>query len=673
MAGEKILLGFYKTITKKLLCSVALLFIINNLNFAQKSEVLLNFYQQEQQSWHEYISRYLEMPQQNSFDVLFYYLDVEINITSPYITGNVYCRLQIEENNLQNISLDLHHAFTIDSITGDIVFHQFNNDKIAITLNRPYQIGETAELTIYYRGIPELVGGVKGLRYAVHNQTEPVIATLSTPFLAHSWWPCKDGPGDKPDSVYIDITIPDMTVSGIPLIATSNGVLENIISQGSQKTFQWRERYPIVPYYVMVAISNYQTFQQQYSGPQGENFPIDYFVFNEHLSQAQTGVAQLPEVMTLFSEYFGSYPFQQEKYGMTELGFYGAIENQTNTIQNSLSLSWFEISVHELAHMWFGDMITCLDWHHGWLNEGFATYCEALWAEYNGGFDAYKNNMLTNRYLQAGTLYLQDISDPFQIFIPIIYSKGAYVLHMLRGVLGDSLFFNCLADYANSPQLRYDHATTDDFKSICESSSGQDLGFFFEQWIYDEYYPVYEYAYEQQDSLVTVTIRQMQHQNGWREVFEMPVQLQFFFDIGSDSIITVWNDSLFQQYQFNFSYNIIDLSLDPDHWILRTAQLIDSLDPPSNGNIAQEFELYQNYPNPFNNQTKIKYFLSEDMEIEMSLYSLLGEKITTISTGMQTAGPHSLILNLSDLASGVYLYKLKAGSQIATRKMILMK
>ncbi|UCF64384.1 MAG: T9SS type A sorting domain-containing protein, partial [bacterium] len=281
--------------------------------------------------------------------------------------------------------------------------------------------------------------------------------------------------------------------------------------------------------------------------------------------------------------------------------------------------------------------------------------------------------MLTNRYLQAGTLYLQDISDPFQIFIPIIYSKGAYVLHMLRGVLGDSLFFNCLANYANSPQLRYDHATTDDFKSICESSSGQDLGFFFEQWIYDEYYPVYEYAYEQQDSLVTVTIRQMQYQNGWREVFEMPVQLQFFFDIGSDSIITVWNDSLFQQYQFNFSYNIIDLSLDPDHWILRTAQLIDSLDPPSNGNIAQEFELYQNYPNPFNNQTKIKYFLSEDMEIEMSLYSLLGEKITTISTGMQTAGPHSLILNLSDLASGVYLYKLQAGSQIATRKMILMK
>ena len=281
--------------------------------------------------------------------------------------------------------------------------------------------------------------------------------------------------------------------------------------------------------------------------------------------------------------------------------------------------------------------------------------------------------MLTNRYLQGGTLYLQNISDPFQIFIPIIYSKGAYVLHMLRGVLGDSLFFDCLATYANSPQLRYDHATTDDFKNICESLSGQDLSFFFDQWIYDEFYPVYEYAYNQQDSLVTITIRQTQIQNGWREVFEMPVQLQFFFDNGLDSIMTIWNDSVFQQYDFNFSGNIINLSLDPDNWILRTAQFIDSLDPPSNGTIVQGFELYQNYPNPFNNQTKIDYFLSRDMEIELSLYSLLGEKISTYFSGMQTAGSHSVIMNLSDLASGVYIYTLETGTQVETKKMILMK
>jgi hypothetical protein len=318
-------------------------------------------------------------------------------------------------------------------------------------------------------------------------------------------------------------------------------------------------------------------------------------------------------------------------------------------------------------------MITCKNWHHGWLNEGFATYGEALWEEHTGGFSAYKANMLTNRYLGGGTLYLQDINDPFQIFIPIIYSKGAYVLHMLRGVLGDSLFFNSLSAYANSPQLRYDHATTEDFQNICETVSGKDLDSFFDQWIYDEYYPVYEYGYYQQDSLVSVSVRQIQNQSGWRDLFEMPIQLKFFFDNGTDSMLTVWNDSLFQQFEFHFSHNVINLELDPDHWILRTAQLINSIEPPSDGIIAQDFVLYQNYPNPFNNRTKIRYFLSRNMEIEIALYSLLGEKISTFYSGVQTAGHHSLFLNQSHLASGVYIYQLRSEGQARRRKCVLIK
>jgi len=157
--------------------------------------------------------------------------------------------------------------------------------------------------------------------------------------------------------------------------------------------------------------------------------------------------------------------------------------------------------VHELAHMWFGDMITCKDWHHGWVNEGFATYSEALWAEYVGGFSAYQNNIATNEYFDGGTLYLQDVSDPFQIFIRIIYYKGAYVLHMLRGVLGDAVFFEILRQYSTDPQLMYSEATTEDFKAVCESVSNMDLTFFFDQWIYDEFYPIYEYDYVQSASL----------------------------------------------------------------------------------------------------------------------------------------------------------------------------
>src|SRR3970282_968792 len=239
----------------------------------------------------------------------------------------------------------------------------------------------------------------------------------------------------------MDIKIPDTTVAGIPVIAVSNGVMANVIQSNNKKTFHWRETYPIVPYYVMVSVSNYRDFHQTFTGTHGEQFPLDYYAFDESLAGAQLGVVDLPAAIELFSALFGVYPFRNEKYGMTELGFYGAIENQTNTIIHTMDISWFWVSGHELAHMWFGDMITCKDWHHGWLNEGFATYCEALWAEHTGGFDLYKSYMQTLKYQDGGTVHLQDISNPFGIFVSIIYDKGAYVLHMLRGGLGDSVFF----------------------------------------------------------------------------------------------------------------------------------------------------------------------------------------------------------------------------------------
>jgi aminopeptidase N len=647
--------------------------------FAQKSEALLNFYELEQQTWRQHIAGLQDAVLQTNFDVTFYHLDVEINITTPYIQGNVLCRFRAAENALQSIKLNLHHALAIDSITGNAANYITANDSIYITLDHPFQTGDSGEVQIFYRGIPELARGLKGLRYTTHAGDQPIIATLSTPFLAHYWWPCKDGPGDKPDSVFIDITIPDTLVNGIPLTATSNGVLENIILTGGEKTFQWRERYPIPPYYVMAAISNYQHFQQTYSGSQGENFPIDYYVFNEHLSQAQAGVAQLPEAMRVFSDYFGTYPFHSEKYGMTQLGFYGAIENQTNTIINNMSLSWFDVSVHELAHMWFGDMITCESWNHGWLNEGFATYCEALWAEHLGGFAAYKTNMQYNEFFGGGTLYLQDDSDPFNIFIAIIYSKGAYTLHMLRGVLGDSLFFNCLSEYTNNPLFRYDHATTEDFQNVCESVSGIDLDFFFEQWVYDEYYPNYEYSLSQNDSTfqATVTIHQTQGNSGRRPVFEIPVQLFFKFIDGSDTLLSVWNNQQQQSYEFGFTKKVSFISLDPDKWILRTTQQV-AVTAENQPGMPARFELLQNYPNPFNPETAIGYQLSAVSNVELSIYNLLGQKVRTLVKQRQPAGYYEVKWDGRDrfgneASSGIYIYQIQAGEYVKLRKIVLLR
>jgi aminopeptidase N len=652
----------------------------------QEPDAREQFLLAEQESWMEYIEGTSSARRDSSLDVRFYHLQVDIAVDSSFIEGKVRCVFDAVSDGASAIALDLHHSLAIDSITGNVSGFTAVDDTVIVDLDRPYSAGETASLTIFYRGEPELAGGKKGLRYETHAGGEPIVATLSTPFLSHYWWPCKDGPGDKPDSVFIDIAVPDTSIGGRELIAVSNGVLDTVMTMGGKKVFRWRERYPIVPYYVMAAISNFRHYRQDYEGPGGESFPLDYYIFPEDYESAVLGVEDVPEAMGVFSTLFGAYPFPDEKYGMTQLGYYGAIENQTNTIIRTMSESWFDVTVHELSHMWFGDMITCRDWHHGWLNEGFATYAEALWAEHTGGAAAYRENMTQNEYFLGGTVYLQDISDPFNIFIDIIYQKGAYVLHMLRGVLGDDVFFDVLNRYAQDPALRYGHAVTGDFEAICEAESGMDLEFFFDQWIYDEYYPRYEFGWSQDPVTLeaAVTIRQVQESSGWRPVFEMPVQIEFSFESGLDTVVTVWNSERLEHYDFDFEEPLRSVELDPDRWILRQVQLTGIDGDGGPGTAPRVFSLEQNYPNPFNPRTTIRFTLpgpggrDEPVPLTLRVYDSRGRVVRTLIDGERPAGEQSVVWDGRNdggekVGSGVFFYRINTPGHSDTRKMILLE
>jgi hypothetical protein len=331
-------------------------------------------------------------------------------------------------------------------------------------------------------------------------------------------------------------------------------------------------------------------------------------------------------------------------------------------------------------------MITCRDWHHGWLNEGFATYSEALWAEHIGGFQSYRDNMAQNEYLSGGTLYLQDISDPFNIFIDIIYEKGAYVLHMLRGVLGDETFFDAVYHYAQEPGFRYGHTVTEDFQVICEAESGMDLDFFFDQWVYDEFYPRYEYSWSQDRETfeTSVTIRQVQESYGWRPVFEMPVQVECTFDSGIDTVITVWNDSQVQSFDFTVGDTIQSVALDPDKWILRRTQFTGIGDERPDG-APRVFALEQNYPNPFNPTTTIRFTLvgPEDQSgvgipLTLRIYSSRGKLVRTLVDGKRSAGRHEVTWDGRDehghpAGSGVFFYRLETPDHHDTRKMLAIE
>jgi len=583
---------------------LVLISLFISISFGQIPKQVESFYIQEQKSWKEFIVQSKTAKTQTDFDVTFYYLKVDISIDDNYLAGNLLCRFKSTINGLDEIKLNLHNTFTIDSIKGNYQNHSFSNDTVTIMLSSTLQVTETAEITIYYSGIPELVENTKGLVYQTHHGNQPIIASLCTPFLAHYWWPCKDGPGDKPDSVYIDITIPDTTINDIPLKAISNGILDDVLLNDGKKTWQWRHRYPIVPYYVMVAISNYTYFKQEYNVPGQLNFPMDYYVFNENLYNAQVGVQRMPQAMELLSDLFGAYPFAEEKYGMTEIGFYGFIENQTNSIMYGITQDWESISVHELAHQWFGDMITCKNWHHGWLNEGFATYSEALWTEHLFGKQAYQDYMQSLAYYNPGTIYLDEDTDPFRIFLSIIYNKGAWVLHMLREIMGDSLFFKSLNIYSGDNNLRYGHAKTEDFQKICEEVSAMDLGKYFQQWIYGEYYPVYSYGHKVEETEggydVTLFIDQKQENTG---LFWMPIDVRIY--TANDSVdFVVWDSLESQQISFFVEDKPVNVVLDPDGWILKETRnkliepaldsgtlLINGLSWTRNGVL----DAYQNY------------------------------------------------------------------------------
>lgn len=306
--------------TKLLTLLFLLSLLINQDGYSQKSDALQELYFQEYQTLKEFIEKNANYKGDTNINVGFYHLNIEIGIDYPYINGNVMIQFEPAISELNSVRFDLNSALQVDSISHPCQEYYQEGDEIYITLDQEYSSGDLLNLTIYFQGVPVLAGGYKGLRYETHDENEPIIATLSTPYLAHYWYPCKDGPEDKADSVYLDITIPDTVIQGNELIAISNGLLENTIVSGSKKTFEWRHRYPIVTYYVMAAISNYVHFQETYTGTGGESFPLDYYVFEEELAISQAGVEDMPEVMQFFSDIFGTYPFSDEKYGMTQLG-----------------------------------------------------------------------------------------------------------------------------------------------------------------------------------------------------------------------------------------------------------------------------------------------------------------------------------------------------------------
>ena len=243
------------------------------------------------------------------------------------------------------------------------------------------------------------------------------------------------------------------------------------------------------------------------------------------------------------------------------------MEHQTCT---SLG-GWSEALIaHELAHQWWGDMITCRDFHHIWLNEGFATYSEALYWEQVDGKVRYFEDMRHNEYFGSGTIYVPDLSDVWRIFHGgLSYRKGSCVLHMLRHVVGDSTFFDILHAYYDS-QFQHGTAVTEDFQAICEAVSGMELDWFFQEWIYGEYYPIYAYHWSstKQGGDYDVTLKIEQLQTDTTGLFTMPIDVTFL-TYDDEKTFVVFDSLQIQTFELTLNFYPLFVILDEEGWILK--------------------------------------------------------------------------------------------------------
>jgi hypothetical protein len=397
---------------------------------------------------------------------------------------------------------------------------------------------------------------------------------------------------------------------------------------------------------------------------------IQFYLYPEDVAGASAVNARVKDMIGAFAARFGPYPFLREKYGEAQSPLGGGMENQTIT---SLGTFHEYIVAHELAHAWWGDNVTFRDFHHVWLAEGFATYGEAIWAEASGGPAAYHDMMDGLRFFGPGTVWAPDESDLYRVFnAGLSYNKAAWVLHMLRHVVGDKRFFAAMRAYGS----RYGGATatTEDFRRVVEEVSGMELERFFNEWIYGEYYPQYRSTASAVPAAgggydINVLIEQTQ---SW-QLFWMPVDVTVHMASGARTFVA--RDSLASQW---FSFHVSDMpqSVELDHngWILSPirAKAADvSQAPPV-------LRLLPVRPNPSRAGASLSYWLPGESVAAIALFDVAGARVRSWPVARSSGGTHTLYWDGRDdtgrpLPPGVYMACLDADGQRRTQRIVLLR
>jgi aminopeptidase N len=649
---------------KNTILSTALL-IVTTTVFAQTANELESIVESEKAAWlHQKatVERGLLNLANNRSDIVYTRFHFWVDPATPYIRGEVMTAFKPSEV-LISLDFDFSAALVMDSIHWHGQNLDFSHDSDILTVNFPTSLSQYDSLTFFYQGSPTS-SGFGSFETGTHGNGAPIMWTLSEPYGAMEWMPCKQALNDKIDSVDIFITHP----TGYR--AASNGVLQSEITQNGQITAHWKHRYPIATYLVAIAVTDYEVFTAEVPHVAGTTLVVNY-VYPESASSAQASMSFMTQQMQLYNDLFGLYPFQQEKYGHAQFGWGGGMEHQTMSFMGGFG---YELVAHEMAHQWFGNKVTCGSWEDIWLNEGFATYLSGLCYEnldpqYWFQFKQQRISSITSQ--PGGSVRVDDTTSVSRIFNGrLSYSKGAMVLHMLRWVCGDSAFFAGVGNYLAAPNLAYGYAKTADLQSHLEAASGKNLNGFFADWFTGQGYPSYQINWSQNagNQLLFTVMQTQSHPSV--SFFELPLPLRLKGAQGQTKDIVLNHLANGQTFQEQVDFAVAAVEFDPDLWLISKDNSVVDVVVGTHNLTSSGFNL-RIEPNPVTSgllrATVVAPISSEAL---FTIENMDGRMLFSRSENL-IFGENNLSFEVAGLPAGMYLLRMENTSgELITRVLI---
>ena len=589
-----------------------------------------------------------------NYDVTYHKLELTVNPAVRFIAGKVtttYTAL----TNMSTVTFDLANEMAVTQVkrgASNLAFVQNGSNELVVTLPAVQAAGVSATLEITYSGVPPS-NGFDAFESTTHAGT-PVMWTLSEPFGARDWWPCKQDLNDKIASIDVFVTAPSQYV------VAANGVEPQApVVVGVNKTTHFKHNYPIPAYLIAFAITNYSVINQTV-GTAPNTFPVVNYVYPENVGLSLT--AQLDktvQIMNFFEQTFETYPFSTEKYGHAQFGWGGGMEHTTVSFMNNFSRS---LIAHELAHQWFGDKITCGTWQDIWLNEGFATYCASLVIENLDGQAAFvsdKTQMINSITSQAnGSVYLTETEaqDVNRIFSSrLSYNKGAMVLNMLRLKMGSAAFFQAIKNYLADPNLAFKYAVTSQLKTHLETVYGSSLTEFFNDWVYGQGHPSYNITGENfAPGKVRFLVSQTQSHTSV-PFFDMVLPIRITGAAGQ-------TQELLLNHTANNQYIIADVNFAMSGFVFDPKKdLISKNNVTTLGTENQELQFSSLFPNPTSGNLSLS--LPQNISVEnTTIFNALGQQVLRFNTEQSW--------DVSGLSAGVYFMQIKTNVGMKVERFV---